>query len=126
MALDALLPDHDDLKEARYQLLSSFFPYLETELNHTGVTGWVPWGEYRQQHLGRYSYSQCCEDYRHWKASRSGTLHLAQEPPISSYVKILQYASTCAALPGKQTLLQKKNIENHCFAKRYIAYVTPS
>src|ERR1044072_264508 len=80
MALDALLQNPDFLEAARYQLLVSFFPYLESELGRPGVTRWVLWGEYRQRHPGGYSYSQFCEHYRDWKASRSGTLHLEQEP----------------------------------------------
>jgi transposase len=86
MALDALLQDPDGIEEARYQLLAFFFPYLETELNRTGVTRWVLWGEYKQQHPAGYSYSQFCEHYRDWKASRSGTLHLEQEPADKLFI----------------------------------------
>lgn len=86
IALDAVLEDPDVQEEARYQLLASFFPYIETELGRTGVTRWVLWGEYKQQHPGGYSYSQFCEHYRDWKASRSGTLHLEQEPADKLYI----------------------------------------
>jgi transposase len=61
-------------------MLASFFPYLEAELRRTGVIRWVPWGEYRQQHPGGYSYSQFCDHYRAWRTSRSGTFHFEQEP----------------------------------------------
>jgi transposase len=86
MALDALLEDPDSQEEARYQLLVPLFPYIETELGRTGVTRWVLWGEYKQQHAGGYSYSQFCEHYRDWKASKSGTLHLEQEPADKVYI----------------------------------------
>ena len=80
MALDALLQDLDAQEEALYQLLTSFFPYLEIELGRTGVARGVVWGEHRKPHPTGYSFSQFCEHYRDWKASRSGTLHLEQEP----------------------------------------------
>ena len=86
MALDILLQDPDPQEEERYQMLASFFPYLETELRRTGVTRWVLWGEYRQQHPGGYSYSQFCEHYKAWRTSRSGTLHLEQEPADKLFI----------------------------------------
>lgn len=69
MALEALLQDPDSLEEARYEQLSGFFPYFDKELLRTGVTRWVLWGEYKQQHPSGYSYSQFCDHYRDWKAS---------------------------------------------------------
>lgn len=86
MDLEALLQDPQSLEEARYELLSGFFPYIEKELLRTGVTRWVLWGEYKLQHPSGYSYSQFCDHYRDWKASRSGTLHQEQEPADKLFI----------------------------------------
>lgn len=86
MVLEALLQDPDSLEEARYAQLCGFFPYFDKELLRTGVTRWVLWGEYKQQHPSGYSYSQFCDHYRDWKASRSGTLHLEQEPADKLFI----------------------------------------
>jgi transposase len=86
MVLEALLQDPDSLEEVRYAQLSGFFPYFDKELLRTGVTRWVLWGEYKRQHPTGYSYSQFCDHYRDWKASRSGTLHLEQEPADKLFI----------------------------------------
>ena len=86
MSLDALLQDPDCQDESRYHSLSIFLPHIEKELTRTGVTRWVLWGDYKQQHPSGYSYSQFCEHYREWKAARSGTLHLEQEPADKLFI----------------------------------------
>jgi transposase len=84
--LEALLEDPDGSDQARYASLASLFPYFEKELPRIGVTRWVLWGEYRQQHPDGYSYSQFCDHLKQWKTSRSGTLHLEQEPADKLFI----------------------------------------
>jgi len=86
VALEGLLQDPDPQEGERYRLLAAFFPYIEKELTRTGVTRGVLWGEYKQQNPAGYGYSQFCEHYRDWKASRSGTLHLEQEPADKMFI----------------------------------------
>jgi len=86
IALESLLQDPESQDQARFELLCALFPYFEKELPRTGVTRWVLWGEYRQQHPGGYSYSQFCDHFKHWKISRSGTLHFEHEPADKLFI----------------------------------------
>jgi len=86
ISLEALLQDPDVQDEARYQSLSDLFPHFEKELLRTGVTRWVLWGEYKLQNPDGYSYSQFCDHFKAWKTSRSGTLHLEQEPADKLFI----------------------------------------
>lgn len=79
-ALEALLLDPGSSEQQRLETLVAMFPYFEKELKRVGVTRWVLWGEYRQQHPGGYSYSQVCDHFKTWKVSRSGTMHFEHEP----------------------------------------------
>lgn len=40
--------------------------YVRRELTKTGVTKWLLWEEYREQHPDGYAYSQFCNLYREW------------------------------------------------------------
>jgi transposase len=40
--------------------------YVRRELTRTGVTKWLLWEEYREQHPDGYAYSQFCNLYREW------------------------------------------------------------
>jgi DNA replication protein DnaC len=62
--LEALLQDPEPRDAERLQSLVSKFQYFDKELCRTGVTRWVLWGEYRNQHPDGYSYSQFCEHYQ--------------------------------------------------------------
>jgi transposase len=84
--LETMILDPDSPEQARFAPLATLFPYFEKELPRTGVTRWVLWGEYRQQHPGGYSYSQFCDHFKQWKISRSGTLHLEQEPADKLFI----------------------------------------
>jgi transposase len=86
VALEALFKDPDPQDEARHQTLQDLLPHFEKELSRTGVTRWVLWGEYRNQHPDGYSYSQFCEHYRTWRISRSSTLHLEQLPADKLFI----------------------------------------
>lgn len=86
MALEALFKDSDPQDEARYQTLSDLLPHFEQELSRTGVTRWLLWGEYRNQHPDGYSYSQFCEHFRNYKISRCSTLHQEQQPADKLFI----------------------------------------
>lgn len=85
-ALEAFLQDPEPQDASRYQNLCDLFPYFEKELNRTGVTRWVLWGEYRMKHPDGYSYSQFCDHFKAWKKSSSGTLHIEQEPADKLFI----------------------------------------
>jgi transposase len=85
-ALEALLKDPKPLKVSRYQNLCDLFPHFEKELNRTGVTRWILWGEYRLKYPDGYSYSQFCDHFAAWGKSRSGTLHIEQEPADKLFI----------------------------------------
>ncbi|MGI0129105.1 MAG: IS21 family transposase, partial [Thermoplasmata archaeon] len=51
--------------------------YVRRELAKTGVTKWLLWEEYREQHLDGYAYSQFCNLYREW--SRTVDVVMRQE-----------------------------------------------
>lgn len=78
-ALDALLQDPGVEDDSRFATLISLFPYFEKELPRTGVTRWVLWGEYKEQHPDGYSYSQFCDHFKQWKISHAATLHFEHE-----------------------------------------------
>jgi transposase len=86
MALDVLMQDPAVGDEARYHSLINLFPYFEEELPRIGVTRWVLWGEYKEKHPDGYSYSQFCDHFKDWRRSRSGTLHLEQEPADKLFI----------------------------------------
>jgi transposase len=71
--LEALLAD-DPCDEQRLAALSSFFPYIQKELQRTGVTRWILWGEYKQKHPDGFSYSRFCDHFKQYRASHSGSL----------------------------------------------------
>ena len=85
-ALEALLLDPGPTEQQRLETLVAMFPYFEKELKRVGVTRWVLWGEYRQQHPGGYSYSQVCDHFKTWRISRSGTLHFEHEPADKLFI----------------------------------------
>lgn len=85
-ALEAILQDPEPQDASRYQNLCDLFPYFEKELNRTGVTRWVLWGEYRMKYPDGYSYSQFCDHFKAWKKSSSGTLHIEQEPADKLFI----------------------------------------
>ena len=78
--LEVLLEDPDPLDQQRLASLSALFPYFEKELNRTGVTRWILWGEYKQQYPDGFSYSRFCDHFKQYKISRSATMHFDYEP----------------------------------------------
>lgn len=91
-------PDYKD--EQRYHQLEDFFPYMKKELNKTGVTRWILWGEYIKLHPGGYRYSNFTHHYRNWLKSNSATLHIEQEPADKMYI---DYAGKKLLITDKQT-----------------------
>ena len=85
-ALEALLgePEADDA--VRLKVLTDLFPHFDQELGRVGVTRWLLWEEYRQQHTDGYSYSRFCEYYMQWRKSRSATMHLEHEPADQLFI----------------------------------------
>jgi transposase len=78
--LEALLADPDPGDAERLAALSALFPYMETELQRTGVTRWILWGEYKQKHPDGFSYSRFCDHFKQYKISISGSLRFEYKP----------------------------------------------
>jgi len=78
--LEALLADPDPGDEQRLALLLSFFPYMEKELQRTGVTRWILWGEYKQKHPDGFSYSRFCDHFKQYRTSQRGSLRFEYKP----------------------------------------------
>ena len=51
--------------------------YIHTELKKPGVTKWLLWEEYREEHVDGYGYTQFCQLYRNW--SKTLDLVMRQE-----------------------------------------------
>lgn len=84
--LGALLADPDPREEERLAALSALFPHMEKELQRTGVTRWILWGEYKQRHPDGFSYSRFCDHFKQYKTSRSGSLRLEYKPADKLYI----------------------------------------
>lgn len=93
-ALEALLEDPNAEDEQRLASLSGMFPYFERELLRTGVTRWVLWGEYKQQHPAGFSYSRFCEHFKQWKRGSAATLFILNSNLPTSFLLILQVKSS--------------------------------
>lgn len=78
--LEALLADPDPGDEQRLAALSVLFPYMEKELERTGVTRWILWGEYKQKHRDGFSYSRFCDHFKQYRISRTGSLRFEYKP----------------------------------------------
>jgi transposase len=85
-ALEALLEDPNPEDGQRLASLSDMFPYFERELLRTGVTRWVLWGEYKQQHPAGFSYSRFCEHFKQWKRGSAATLYFEHEPADKLFI----------------------------------------
>ncbi len=53
----------------RYEHFQTLLPYLEKELQKTGVTRQLLWQEYKQQHPQGYNHTQFCHYLRIWNQS---------------------------------------------------------
>lgn len=54
--------------QSRYEHLQTLLPYLEKELQRTGVTRQLLWQEYKQQYPAGYNYTQFCYHLRQRRA----------------------------------------------------------
>jgi transposase len=68
-----------DINE-RLVKLEPLFPGFVEELKRTGVTRHMLWVEYRSKIPEGYGYSQFCECFRIWSATRTATMHLEHVP----------------------------------------------
>ena len=74
------------LQEEKLSDLHAFFPYCKEELNRTGVTRQILWGEYRTKYPGGYSYTRFCEHFANWLGNQQATLHIEQQPGDKMYI----------------------------------------
>ena len=70
----------------RLDELYNFFPYCKEELNRTGVTRQILWGEYKSKYPGGYGYSQFCEHFNRWNDRHKASLHIEQLAGDKMYV----------------------------------------
>lgn len=73
-------------EEDRYVELKNNFPYYEKELKRRGVTRYLLWEEYRDQHQNGYSYAQFCFHLDQYKKACSPSLVLSHQPGEKLYV----------------------------------------
>lgn len=85
-SLSRLLQDSETIDSERLQKLESLFPHFENELKRTGVTRWILWGEYKNQHPDGYNYSRFCDYYKSWTDSQKATMHFEHKPGMEVYV----------------------------------------
>lgn len=62
--------------EQRMQQLSVHFSQTNSELARTGVTRWLLWQEYLQQHPDGYSYSRYCYHLQQYPKNKDLSMHL--------------------------------------------------
>lgn len=84
--LEALLADPEPGDEQRLATLSTLFPYMEKELQRTGVTRWILWGEYKQKYADGFSYSRFCDHFKQYKFSSNGSLRFEYIPGEKVFV----------------------------------------
>lgn len=84
--IEALLADPDSQDEERLAALSAMFPYMEKELQRTGVTRWILWGEYKGRHPDGFSYSRFCYYFKQYRISQGGSLRFDYEPADKLFI----------------------------------------
>lgn len=84
--LERLVSEEDKFFLERYQALEEMFPYIEKELQRTGVTRWILWGEYKEKYLEGYSYPQFCSYLRQWKGVQGATMHFEHSAADKMYI----------------------------------------
>lgn len=81
-----------------YDSLSKDFPYYEKELARVGVTLYLLWEEYKQQHPDGFSYSRFCHHYRMWKSKLKSGMHIEHKAGDMLYAdftgKKMQYTDS--------------------------------
>ena len=84
--LERLVSEEDKVYLERYQALEKLFPYIEKELQRTGVTRWILWGEYKEKYPEGYSYPQFCSYLRQWKSIQGATMHFEHDAADKMYI----------------------------------------
>jgi transposase len=84
--VEALLAEPDQRDKERLTSLTAMFPYIEKELQRTGVTRWILWGEYKAKHPDGFSYSGFCDHFKQYRISRCGSLHFNYEPADKLFI----------------------------------------
>ncbi len=77
----ALLSTGPPATDQRYQDLLERYDYFCSELRRTGVTRWLLWTEYRNNHSGGYCYSQFCKHLHDLGQARNLTMANLPHPP---------------------------------------------
>ena len=86
--LQTLFPSKEALDKDRYTALHGLFPGFVKELKKPGCTRQHIWTKYKQEHIDHYSYSQFCQLFSNWLASKkvSGKLnHIAGDKLFIDY-----------------------------------------
>lgn len=60
----------------RHAPLYAFFPYVEKELQRTGVTRQLLWQEYQREDIPQIGYARFCVHFRRWQQQQQVTMHL--------------------------------------------------
>ena len=84
--LERLVSEEDKVFLERYQALEKLFPSIEKELQRTGVTRWILWGEYKEKYPEGYSYPQFCAYLRQWKGIQGATMHFEHDAADKMYI----------------------------------------
>jgi len=62
------------------------FAYLHSQLKLKGVTRWLLWEEYRNEHPDGYAYTQFCVHYRRWRQTVSPVMRQTHTPVRAVYL----------------------------------------
>ena len=73
-------PSKNTEAEQRLKLFKSKIDYWVEELKRIGVTRYLLWEEYLEEHPNGYSYSQFCEHFKREIGRRDLTIALDHEP----------------------------------------------
>jgi transposase len=73
--LSGLVSRPEEADPDRHLVLLKLLPEYEKELQKTGVTRYLLWGEYRQNNPSGYNYSRFCYHFRQWLKQKAVTMH---------------------------------------------------
>lgn len=76
-----LMPGGETSPAERYQVLVDHYDYFRGELSRKGVTRWLLWSEYRQNHPGGFCYSHFCKHLQELDQARNLTMANLSHPP---------------------------------------------
>jgi len=70
----------------KYEELSNNFQHYQKELTRPGVTLYLLWEEYKEQHKDGFSYSRFCHHYGMWKNKQKPGMHIDHKAGDKMYV----------------------------------------